>query len=332
MTKQRLAIIGATGSGLKRTIPALANSVTVEIVAIQGRNSEKIQTIREQHGIDRSYTKVQDLLADGGFDFVYVATPPFLHFENLQAIAPLKTPIICEKPLAQNLAEAQRIYAMLKDYEAPFMLAHHLRHQPAMEDVKNAIKTGSLGEVTSMWCQWGFQLNQSAPNASWKLRPDLGGYGPFSDAGVHMVDLALHFLGNPSTVTSHEFRLAFPSTNDNATALLCYKNCTAALNAAQNMAVPGNHLLIYGTKGKIEAFAAFGEKSTKEVHFHTGINLESRQYPVINLYGAEVENFAAVLTGSATDHPGTTLLEALTAAKVLDAIQTSAETGAHVLL
>lgn len=332
MSQLKLAIIGATGSGLKRTIPSLINSSTVRVVAIQARNPDKLAKVQQQYGIERVFTDVTKMIEDGGFDAIYIATPPFLHLENITAAIVSGKPIICEKPLAQNLKEAQRIHAILEKNNSPFMLAHHLRHQQALRDIKLALCHGEIGVPTAAWCQWGFQLNQNAPNAVWKLDSELGGGNPFTDAGIHIIDIAISLFGKPIKIAAHGFKLDSSTTIDNTTAILCYDKCTVTLNASQDMPHAGNHILIYGTKGSIEAFGAIGEKSIKRVRFCRNGVEETRDYSDVNLYGAEVEDFAAFLAGTSETQEGTSLNEAILGMTIIDAIKASSETNKYIPL
>lgn len=319
MEKVKMVIIGATGSGYKRTIPGIRESDLCEVVAIQGRNEEKLSKICKEFNIERYYTDASDMLSKEKFDMVYIANPPFMHYESISEATRTGKAIICEKPLASDYSNALKIQNLLKDYKAPFMVAHHLRHQKAYDDIKKILKEGRIGQVEYVHFQWGFHLNVDAANAKWKLDKTLGGGGTFSDNGVHIVDLVIGLFGKPEGVYGHCFRKDLEQVYDNETAMLCYKNNTIILNSSQNMYSPGNHLLIYGTEGKIESFSAIGEKSITKLIVSQKDNEDVINYSTSHLYGAEVENFIRHhFLKDINANAGTTLEEALLSLKIID--------------
>ncbi len=324
MNKQKMVIIGATGSAYKRTIPALKNSKVCKVIAIQGRDINKLLKISNEYIIPKYYLNAEEMLEKEDYDLVYIATPPFMHLDNISLASKYHKPIISEKPLATSFTEAQKIAKILSPLNTPFMLAHHLRHQKSVEDIKKAIDEKAIGNVLSVWCQWGFSLNKSASSAGWKLDPKLGGYGPFSDAGIHAIDLMLYFFGYPQYVVSHGFQFDFPNGKENMTAIFGYKSKSITLNASQTMVKAGNHLLIYGSKGSIEAYGLFGEKSIRQVKYKTNDNENIKEYPEVNLYGAEVEEFIQSIN-LGKKGIGTSLEESLLGNSLIDSINYSCD-------
>src|SRR3989442_6872286 len=152
--KNTLAIIGATGFALDRVVPALRNSRRCEVAAIQGRNAERTRRAAQEFEIPHWYVDVEEMLGSKTYDAVYIATPPFLHLSDIETAMQHSLPIICEKPLCVSLSEALRIQALLRGKSAvAFMLAHHMRHQRALRELRNAITQGRIGEAATVWIQ-----------------------------------------------------------------------------------------------------------------------------------------------------------------------------------
>lgn len=333
MTKIKLAIIGATGTTYKRTIPALVNSTVCEVVAIQGRNLEKLKKVQSEFNIKEIYTDEKEMLAIASYDCIYIGTPPFLHFANIEVAASTEKPIICEKPLAINSEEGEKINRLLTKYnDRTFMIAHHLRHQKAIHDMKEFIQSGLIGEVLNVSMQWGFEMNLEAPSAIWKTNPQLGGKGTFSDNGVHIVDLVIFLFGLPNSIYGKVESIRTKETFDNETAFLTYDKSCIQLQSSQCMKSAGNHILIYGAKGSIEAFNGIGEKYISKVSIKSPERNEVVEYPETNLYGNEVENFCKGLIDSTFQHNGTTLKDGLNAIKIIDTVRDSANTDSTIKL
>lgn len=322
MEKIRMVITGATGSGFKRTIPGVSESDLCEIVAIQGRNKEKLSKICNQFDIKNYYIDETEMLSKEEYDLIYIANPPFMHFDSINKAVRTGKAIICEKPLDSSYNNALKIQNLLKGYSSPFMVAHHLRHQKAYDDIKTMLREGKIGQVEHAYFQWGFHLNAEASNAKWKLDSTLGGGGTFSDNGIHIIDMIIGLFGKPEGLYGHCFKEAFDNVFDNETAMLCYKNNTVILNSSQNMLSPGNHILIYGTEGKIESFGAIGEKSISKLIITSNGKEEVIDYLPKHLYGAEVENFIRFyFMNDANANPGTNLEEALLSLRIIDLVR-----------
>ncbi len=322
MKKIKIAVVSATGTAYKRTIPALKDSDVCEVVSVQGRNKAKLQKICDEYGIKSAYTDEKEMLTNEDYDLIYIANPPFMHYTSIVEATKTEKAIICEKPLDNNYKNALRIKALLKEYPHPFMVAHHLRHQKAYDDIKTIITTGKIGNVVETYSQWGFKLNTSASNALWKLEPSLGGEGTFSDNGIHIIDFIIGLFGVPMEVFGHCYSMGLPKIFDTEVAMLCYKNKTVTLSASQNTAFPGNGLFIYGTDGSIESYGAIGEKSIKTITLTTSQGKQVFEYPQTNLYGAEVENFIKhYFFGDKTANSGTNLQEAVDSLKIIELLR-----------
>ena len=324
MNKAKMIIISATGSALKRTIPSLKNSNYCEVVAIHGRNEEKLKKACMDYSIPTYYMDVNEMLNNTEYDLIYIANPPFMHYESLKKAVETKKPIICEKPLDINYESALKIKDLLNGYNAPFMVAHHLRHQKAYEDIISIIKSNEIGDVTEVYCQWGFKLNLNATNATWKLNPILGGDGTFSDNGIHIVDFMLGIFGEPNGVFGHCIKSYSNKNYDTETAMICYSDKTITLNSSQNMPYPGNNIQIYGTNGKIESFGCIGEKSIDHLIVVNENGTKQYNFEPTNLYGNEVENFIKYhIFNEIKTFNGTTLDEALLSLKIIDLLRKS---------
>ena len=87
MTKKKMIIIGANGSGYKRTIPAMKDSEICEITAIQSRNEEKLKNICKEYNIKTYYTDENEMIKNEEFDLIYIANPPFMHKDTIEECA-----------------------------------------------------------------------------------------------------------------------------------------------------------------------------------------------------------------------------------------------------
>jgi predicted dehydrogenase len=92
----RLAILSATGTAQKRTIPALVNSKLVTVSAIHGRNPEKLRDISDKYGIQSIFTDEHKLLDEGSYDAVMICSPAYMHFSQAKRVIDRGTPCLVE--------------------------------------------------------------------------------------------------------------------------------------------------------------------------------------------------------------------------------------------
>jgi predicted dehydrogenase len=258
-------------------------------------------------------------------DFVFIGSPPFLHREHIRLCAERNIPVLCEKPLCLSTSEATTIQSLLAPRQIPFRVAHHLRHQPGVTALCEIIAGAIFGKLLRVAMQWGFWLNDRAPNASWKLDPSTGGPNAFYDAGVHAVDLMLHLLPCPTTVTAIGQQSRFQSTVDNIAALVLCGETLVELSASQSTRCPFNSLTLDFEGGTISIPHALSEQSFTRMEIISPAETVTRTFEPVNLYEAEVEDFIALLDGRPS--VGTTLREACRSLQILEAITESYRFG-----
>jgi 1,5-anhydro-D-fructose reductase (1,5-anhydro-D-mannitol-forming) len=324
-----MAIISATGTARKRTIPALAAFDSVEVVAVHGRNRDKLDALADEYGIPDVFTDLDELLALENVDLLFVASPPFLHEEHISRALTARRPIICEKPLTSDLASASRVAEMVRTAGISFVVAHHLRHHPMLARVKSLIDDATIGRAYHADLEWSFRLDHKSPNASWKLDSALGGPTAFHDAGIHALDLALHLFGVPPRVFGTAFAASSTTTQDHARALLIYPQLAVGVTASQVSRLAPNTLTVEGDAGYIVAPGLLGEAGGTRLEIHTSRGVEIENFDPIDLYGAEVEAFVRCLN-TGQPHPGTTLDEALAGMRLLDGLDASCRAGTVV--
>ncbi len=142
-------MLSATGTGKKRTIPALVDSEVCRVTAAHGRDATKLAEMQRYFPGIQVTNDIQEfaLWADD-YDIVYVASPPFLHVEQLRFAFSLGKPVICEKPLVANRYQLSELTALLEENTEPFMVAHHLRHQPVVRRAPSGGRAVRYGERT----------------------------------------------------------------------------------------------------------------------------------------------------------------------------------------
>lgn len=317
MNSARVAIVSATGTGRKRTIPALAESTVCSVVAIHGRDEARLAQVAREYDIGQVFTDLETMIANSAFDFAMVCSPPFLHRDQMEMLLDAGIPVLVEKPLASTLADAENIARCAANADIPVRVAHHLRHQSIFREIRGAIDSGDLGDVCHANFEWSFRLNRSAPSAAWKLNSQRNGWTPLSDAGIHCVDAAVALFG-PGRVLAVEGNLsAGDSIYDDVEIIARHGKVLVHITSSWLYGPYANQLQISGTDGSIVANQFFTERSSESalVTSH-GLSRTIRGRDS-NPYREEVEDFARLLADPGYLSVATSLEEAIAAMKII---------------
>ncbi|MEL6922788.1 MAG: Gfo/Idh/MocA family oxidoreductase, partial [Bacteroidota bacterium] len=181
----------------------------VELLALADLDEQKAKAVAEKYGIARVYTDVSTMLENEQPDFVDIITPPNTHLALVQQVADAGHHIICQKPLAPTLAEAQQMvdYAAAKGVR---LLAHeNWRFQPWYRQMKKMIEAGAIGDqVFSLYWQMrmgdGWQPDAYlARQPYFREMPKLLIY----ETGVHFIDSFRYLLGEVQSLRARLRRL-----------------------------------------------------------------------------------------------------------------------------
>ncbi|MEM6522625.1 MAG: Gfo/Idh/MocA family oxidoreductase [Bacteroidota bacterium] len=123
----------------------------VEITAMCSRKESKVKAVQEQYHIARYYTDYKKMIDKEKPDFLDIITPPETHLEMCTYAADRDIAIICQKPLAPTLHEAQQLVNYVKSKGVPFMVHENWRFQPWYRKIKELLDDGVIGEVHSAY-------------------------------------------------------------------------------------------------------------------------------------------------------------------------------------
>lgn len=179
-------VVGLGWFGEKHT-QVLTDLPFVEVVAVCSRTEARAREIAQRYGVPRWYTRWDDLVKDEGVEAVSVVTHVQDHRAPVVAAAEAGKHVICEKPIANTLADADAMIAATKRAGVHFMVGHILRFEPRYAQAKALIDEGRVGQVVSIYARRNIPRGIAASHLQ-KLSPILG------DA-IHDTDLMLWYLG-----------------------------------------------------------------------------------------------------------------------------------------
>ena len=228
--KVRWGLIGCGDVARKRVAPALRDSALCELVAVSRARSELADSFAREFGARRWSADWHDFLMDYEIDAIYVATPVHLHAEQTIAAAERGKHVLCEKPMALNVAECDRMIAACRANDVKLGVAYYRHFYPAVRRVKELVDSGELGvpvvaQVNAF--EW-FDPSQSDPRA-WLINRSLSGGGPMFDFGCHRIEVLIDIFGDVREVKATLANTFFDrEVEDTATAVFQFKRGTCA--------------------------------------------------------------------------------------------------------
>lgn len=169
------------------------------MVALAGRDEASVKEAAAELGWESYETDYHDLIGRDDIQLVDVATPGFTHKEIVVAALDAGKHVLCEKPLANTLDEAQEMLTAARKAGTVAMVNFNYRRVPAVQLVKRLIDDGKLGEIRHFRAQYlqDWILDPEFPLV-WRMKKELAGSGALGDIGAHILDLG-QFLVGPIT-------------------------------------------------------------------------------------------------------------------------------------
>lgn len=212
MTTLRVAMIGygfmgAAHSQGWRTAPRVFDlPAEPEMAVIVGRNASAVAAAAQKWGWAESATDWREVIARDDIDVVDIVTPGDSHAEIAIAALEAGKHVLCEKPLANTVAEAE---AMAEAAECAAargvraMVGFTYRRVPAVTFLRNLIAEGAVGTINQVRASYRQDwLVDPAMPLAWRLQKEHAGSGALGDIGAHAIDLAQFVTGmNLATVS-----------------------------------------------------------------------------------------------------------------------------------
>ena len=194
MAKIKVGVVG-TGFIGPAHIEALRRLPNVEVTALCEVNMELAASKAAQLGIERPCTFDQ-LLAMEAIACVHVCTPNFLHHAQSKAVLLAGKHVVCEKPLAKDLHEAEELVALAKETGLVNAVHFNLRYYPLVRQMKTMREKGDLGEVYSILGSYLQDWLFYETDYNWRLEPDKSGDSrAIADIGSHLMDVLEYITG-----------------------------------------------------------------------------------------------------------------------------------------
>ena len=239
----------ATGNIASTYVEDLALLDDCRVTAVASRSSDRAAAFAKKYDIPHAWDSVQALAQDPDVDVVYVATPHSHHYIPTIQLLEAGKHVLCEKAFAYNAGQAKTMFNVAREHQRFLMEAMWTRCNPAIREMRRAIKEGMIGDVVAVHAN--FAINGDFGPTHRLRNPDLAG-GALLDLGVYPITLAHLVLGVPEAV--HAESIMTPEGVDAYTAMtLRYPGAVAQLSCSF-IGGAANEVTISGNEGRIRLY------------------------------------------------------------------------------
>ena len=278
-----------------------------ELVAVGSRTIEKAREFAAKYQIPRAYGSYQELAADAEVDAIYVATPNHLHADAAILCLEHGRAVLCEKPLAGNLEQAEAMVGCARSQRVFLMEAMWTRFLPIMGVVSTWLEQGRIGELRRLECDFSFRCNGN-PSAR-LLNPELGG-GGLLDVGIYALAFTSWVFGGLPPRYASLAEIGKTGVDEQAGILLLYPGGEMAVLSCGVRTQGTISVRIAGTEGSIEIPIPF-YKAQEAVLKTPQTEIRERRPFLASGYEYEAMEVARCVRGGLLESPAVPLDESL---------------------
>jgi len=293
MSKVRWVLAGIGDIARKRVIAAIQSEPRSELYGFVTRDPAKAQP----YAVARTWATIEEAVADPAVDAVYIALPVAMHAGT--AIISLRAGkhVLCEKPMALNFAEAERMVAEGRASGRLLGVSYYRRLYPKLIRAKQLIADGAIGAPLLAEANCHGWL-ETLEGREWLMDPKMAGGGPLFDIASHRIDAMNFLFGKPECacgmLSNAVHRIG---VEDSATIVTRFAGGVhSVIDVRWNSRMARDQFRIIGTDGEIGLDPLNGP----ELRLASGGNCRVEQLPShANLHYPAVENFVDAVLANA---------------------------------
>lgn len=251
--------------------PAFEFVPHAQLVAVCDTNPERLAHFSANSSL-QTFVDIQEMLASCHLDAVYISTPNHLHAAIFEKLSEYGIRVLCEKPLATNLDDINRIEHSALQKPHFFQTAFDQRYHPAHQQLARHIAEGVIGQVTQIRihyaCWVGDDWNKASSTENWRIYHAQAGGGAGFDLLPHCLDLALMLVNDSVTDAHllyqnmiHEYSVGQGVDDGALLSIKTAKGILASMHVAYNCPEDQvrRRIELIGTHGRVEALNTMGQ-------------------------------------------------------------------------
>ena len=320
----KFAVVGAGWISQEAFMPGIHQAGNAQMTAIVSGNRDKAVRLAEFHGVPRvfSYEDYDNMLKGDLVDAVYIALPNSMHADYTIRAARAGKHVLVEKPLTDNLRDADAMVNAAQTGGVFLMTAYRLHNEPGTLAMLDRIRSGAIGRPLLAQAAFAFQTRLG----NHRLNARHWG-GPLQDIGVYCVNAVRHaFAEEPVEVMAMRHKPRddprFAEVEATIGATLRFPSGGIAQFVVSFGAAEIDSFQVIGTKGVIELDPAFRFETPTRMRLRRDGRIENVNFPAVDQFAGQIAYFADCIASSTPPEPDGE--EGLADMRVLLAIEESA--------
>ena len=329
--KIRYAVVGLGWIAQEVVLPAFAHAKKSQLVSLVTGDPKKAEELGAKYQIThiQDYDKYDALLRGGSIDAVYLALPNHMHKDFAVRAARERIHVLCEKPMADSVAECEEMIRAADEHNVKLMIAYRLHFEPANLKAIETVQSGALGDPRIFSSAFSQQV---APD-NIRLKRHMGG-GPLMDMGVYQINAARYlFRDEPIEViaagaSSNDPR--FREVHEMVSAILRFPGDRLATFTCSFGALGADSYEVVGTKGNLKLDPAFEYHDKLKMRLTIDGKAHETTFDKVDQFGGEIEYFSECIVNGAEPEPSG--YEGLADLRIVEALLQSMRSAAPVKL
>jgi predicted dehydrogenase len=211
MDRIRTAVIG-TGFMGRTHLEALRRIENVDVVEVAATSLDKARAAAAGYNVLNATGDWRDVIADPSIDAVHITTPNDSHFPIAKAALEAGKHVLCEKPLAMSVAEAEKLVNLQAEQKLRGAVNHNLRYYPMVQQMRRTREAGEFGEILVVQGTYSQDWMLYQTDWNWRVDPAASGASRvMADIGSHFFDMAEHVTGLRVSAVCSDLQTFWPT-------------------------------------------------------------------------------------------------------------------------
>jgi predicted dehydrogenase len=329
------ALVGLGSLSINQLMPAFPKCTHSKLTAFVSGRPEKARHLAQIHGVDPkhiyTYDTFDSIASDPAIDVVYIVLPNSMHAEYTIRALKAGKHVLCEKPMANTVADCEQMIAAAKAANRKLAVAYRVRYEPFNQlMIKMAHDNSEMGPTRIILADAGFNIGD--PN-QWRLKKAMAGGGSMMDIGIYALNAARYLTGEEPVAINAMMHSTpndprFAEVEENITFQLRFPSGILA-NCTSSYGVNLGRFRVFKPRGSFELDPASSYSGLRMRIFRGG-SIEERILPQRDHFALQMDHISnVIMNGGEILTPGE---EGLKDMKAIAAIYEAAKSGKTVTL
>ncbi|MFI5011802.1 MAG: Gfo/Idh/MocA family protein [Hyphomicrobiales bacterium] len=294
----RWGLIGTGVHAEQKIAPALAMTPAERLHGAVGSSEPKTKAFAARMGGCIAYPSLDAMLADDAVEAVFISTPNDQHRGETERAAAAGKHVLVEKPMALSAPDCDSMIAACEKAGVKLGVGFQQRHAPVHQELRRLVVSGALGDIVLVRGEWHTSYK---PWSNWRADAKRAGSDILAAVGVHVFDLLGYLLDAGVAETASLVDIS-PETGLDATLAAALRYAGGAMGTVtitRRARAAVNSVFVLGTRGSATGVGTLGMNPTGRLETVIDGKPKEHSFPVVDLYAAQFEAFAAALKAGA---------------------------------